>query len=239
MTLVDGPASSDPAVTYMSYLKINELLALQEPRSDGPEHDELLFIIIHQSYELWFKSLLHELRQAQRTLESGNTHLSLGLLGRVRTIMKTLVGQVDILETMTPLQFNTFRDRLAAASGFQSRQFRELEALLGGRAPEDNGLWQSVMKYLEFRKHVPSPVEHGVNAMLVNVYRIDPESALLLERLVDIDEGLQEWRYRHVKMVERTIGTKMGTGGSSGAEYLASTLFKPVFPELWQVRSEF
>ena len=239
MTSAHDPASPDAAVTYMSYLKVDELLTLQEPLSAGPEHDELLFIIIHQSYELWFKSLLHELQQAKRTLEAGNTHLSLGLLGRVRTIMKTLVGQVDILETMTPLQFNTFRDRLAAASGFQSRQFRELEAILGGRTPEHNGLWQSVIHYLASRQHVPSADEHGVNAMLIDVYRNDPEAALLLERLVDIDEGLQEWRYRHVKMVERTIGTKMGTGGSSGAQYLASTLFKPVFPELWQVRSEF
>lgn len=239
MTSALDPALSDAAITYTSYLKIDELLTLQEPLSAGPEHDELLFIIIHQSYELWFKSLLHELRQAKVTLEAGDTHLSLGLLGRVRTIMKTLVGQVDILETMTPLQFNTFRDRLAAASGFQSRQFRQLESVLGGREPAQNGLWQSVLQYLALRNHVANADQHGVNVMLVDVYRNDPEAALLLERLVDIDEGLQEWRYRHVKMVERTIGTKMGTGGSSGAQYLASTLFKPVFPELWQVRTEF
>lgn len=239
MTSALDPALSDAAITYTSYLKIDELLTLQEPLSAGPEHDELLFIIIHQSYELWFKSLLHELRQAQFTLESGDTHLSLGLLGRVRTIMKTLVGQVDILETMTPLQFNTFRDRLDAASGFQSRQFRQLESILGGRESAQNGLWQSVLQYLALRKYLPKADQHGVNEMLVDVYRNDPEATLLLERLVDIDEGLQEWRYRHVKMVERTIGTKMGTGGSSGAQYLASTLFKPVFPELWQIRSEF
>jgi tryptophan 2,3-dioxygenase len=239
MTSERDPALPDAAVTYMSYLKIDELLTLQEPLSSGPEHDELLFIIIHQSYELWFKSLLHELRQAKRTLEMGDTHLSLGLLGRVRTILKTLVGQVDILETMTPLQFNTFRDRLAAASGFQSRQFRQLESILGGREPKDDGLWQSVMLYLASRRHVPGNASRGVNDMLVSVYRHDPEASLLLERLVDIDEGLQEWRYRHVKMVERTIGTKMGTGGSMGVEYLATTLFKPVFPELWQVRAEF
>ncbi len=102
-----------------------------------------------------------------------------------------------------------------------------------------NGLWQSLIEYLASREHVSGADQHGVNAILIDVYRNDPEAALLLERLVDIDEGLQEWRYRHVKMVERTIGTKMGTGGSSGAQYLASTLFKPVFPELWQVRSEF
>ena len=239
MTPGDDPALSDAAVTYVSYLKIDELLALQDPLSSGPEHDELLFIIIHQTYELWFKSLLHELSQAQVTLEAGDSHLSLGLLGRVRTILKTLVGQVDILETMTPLQFNTFRDRLDAASGFQSRQFRQLESLLGGRAPEQNGLWGSVIKYLASRKHVPAADTSGVNDMLIDVYRNDPEASLVLERLVDIDEGLQEWRYRHVKMVERTIGAKPGTGGSSGAQYLATTLFKPVFPELWEVRSKF
>ncbi len=239
MTPGDDPALSDAAVTYVSYLKIDELLALQEPLSSGPEHDELLFIIIHQTYELWFKSLLHELHQAKITLESGDSHISLGLLGRVRTILKTLVGQVDILETMTPLQFNTFRDRLDAASGFQSRQFRQLESLLGGRAPEQNGLWGSVIKYLASRQHVPAAGQRGLNDMLIDVYRNDPEASLVLERLVDIDEGLQEWRYRHVKMVERTIGAKPGTGGSSGAQYLATTLFKPVFPELWEVRSEF
>lgn len=235
----NDPGSSDAAVTYTSYLKIDEILKLQSPLSDGPEHDELLFIIIHQTYELWFKSLLHEMSQAQRTLESGDTHLSLGLLGRVRTIMKTLVGQVDILETMTPLQFNTFRDRLDAASGFQSAQFRKIEALLGGRTQEQNGIWYSLLKYLASRKHIAAPGERAMDVMLINVYRNDPEAAMMLERLVDIDEGLQEWRYRHVKMVERTIGAKMGTGGSSGAAYLASTLFRPVFPELWRVRSEF
>jgi len=206
--------SPDAAVTYTSYLKIDEILKLQSPLSDGPEHDELLFIIIHQTYELWFKSLLHEMSQAQRTLESGDTHLSLGLLGRVRTIMKTLVVQVDILETMTPLQFSTFRDRLDAASGFQSAQFRKIEAMLSGRAPDQHGIWHSLLNYLASRKHIAAPGEQAMNEMLINVYR-------------------------HVKMVERTIGAKMGTGGSSGAAYLASTLFKPVFPELWRVRSEF
>ena len=123
----------DKAVTYTSYLKVDELLALQQPLSDGPEHDELLFITIHQVYELWFKQVLHECSALQATLESGNTHRSLALLGRVRTIMKTCVAQLDILETMTPLQFNSFRGRLSSASGFQSAQFRELEAVLGRR----------------------------------------------------------------------------------------------------------
>ncbi len=125
----------EPSLTYSSYLKIDELLQLQTPRSTGPEHDEMLFIIVHQTYELWFKCVLHELSRAQQLLELGDTHASLPVLGRVRTIFKVLVSQVDILETMTPLQFNSFRDRLEAASGFQSVQFRELEAVLGRRDP--------------------------------------------------------------------------------------------------------
>ena len=105
----------DAALTYSSYLKVDELLKLQQPLSDGPEHDELLFIVIHQTYELWFKELIHEFKAAQRSLEAGDTHYSLSILGRIRTIMKICVAQIDILETMTPLQFNSFRDRLGAS----------------------------------------------------------------------------------------------------------------------------
>ena len=125
------------AVTYASYLALEELLAAQRPLSrdaDGrPEHDELLFIVIHQVYELWFKQLLHELTEVQRTLEAGDTDTTLHLLNRVLKILKTLVAQIDVLETMTPLQFTSFRDRLESASGFQSAQFREIEAILGRR----------------------------------------------------------------------------------------------------------
>ena len=261
----------DRALTYASYLKVDELLTLQEPRSLGPEHDELLFIIIHQTYELWFTSLLHELALTQRLLEASDTFSSLATLGRVRTILKVLVSQVDILETMTPLQFNSFRDRLDQASGFQSGQFRELEAVFGRRddsvlAPFANhpkmlervtaamsrpSLWDSTLRYLHSRGHeiphvviernVRSPYvsQPDVTAIVATAYRTDPEAALVLERLLDIDEGLQEWRYRHLKMVERTIGIKPGTGGSSGAQYLASTLFSPVFADLWNARQLF
>jgi tryptophan 2,3-dioxygenase len=127
------------AITYASYLGLEELLAAQRPASRGrdgePEHDELLFIVIHQVYELWFKQLLHELTEVQRTLEGGDTDTTLHLLNRVLKILKTLVAQVDVLETMTPLQFLSFRDRLESASGFQSAQFREVEAVLGKREP--------------------------------------------------------------------------------------------------------
>ena len=259
----------DPALTYTSYLAIDELLALQRPLSEGPEHDEMLFIIIHQSYELWFKQLIHELLAAQIALEAGETHRSLALLGRIRTIMKVCVAQIDILETMTPLQFNSFRSYLSSSSGFQSAQFRKVEAILGRRdsamadhLPENvqneialitnrNSVWDSLLVYISKRGHlIPADVlardksaaymaNPAVQDVLLDVHRTDHESASVCERLLDIDEGLQEWRYRHVKMVERTIGAKMGTGGSAGVKYLASTLFNPVFVDLWEIRSRF
>jgi tryptophan 2,3-dioxygenase len=271
----------DKHVSYISYLKVDELLTLQQPLSDGPEHDELLFITIHQVYELWFKQILHEVAAAQKSLTAGDTHRSLALLGRVRTIMKTCVSQLDILETMTPLQFNSFRARLTSASGFQSAQFRELEALLGRRdhagesADKGSGmgmaehlipgseararveaamlrpsLWDSALHYFNSRMAMPESVlqrdvakswepNEEVQQVLIELHKSDPEASMVAESLVDFDEGLQEWRYRHVKMVERTIGRKMGSGGSSGAGYLASTLFNPVFPDLWAIRSQF
>ncbi len=271
----------DKHVTYISYLKVDELLKLQQPLSDGPEHDELLFITIHQVYELWFKQILHELSALQVALEAGNSHRSMALLGRVRTIMKTCVSQLDILETMTPLQFNSFRSRLSSASGFQSAQFRELEAVLGRRdnegaeADKSSGMgmaehlipgsparsrveqamsrrsvWDSALHYFNSRQPLPQEVldrdvtkawtpDEAVQAVLVEIHRLDPEAAMIGEAMVDLDEGLQEWRYRHVKMVERTIGRKMGTGGSAGVGYLSSTLFNPVFPDLWAIRSKF
>ena len=259
----------ESALTYNSYLAVDDLLQLQKPLSDGPEHDEMLFIIIHQTYELWFKQLIHEFQQAQRALESGDTHYALSILGRIRTIMKVCVAQVDILETMTPLQFNAFRGYLSSSSGFQSAQFRKVEAILGrrdsrmaGHLPPDiqaeiteitsgNSIWDSFLDYLTQRgysfpadvvgrdKSVAYVSNPAVQDVLLTVHRKDPESAMVSERLVDIDEGIQEWRYRHVKMVERTIGHKMGTGGSSGVEYLASTLFNPVFKDLWEIRSRF
>ena len=259
----------DPALTYSSYLAIDELLQLQRPLSDGPEHDEMLFIVIHQTYELWFKQLQHELFGVQKTLEAGDTYASLAILGRIRTILKTCVSQVDILETMTPLQFNSFRGRLSSSSGFQSAQFREVEAILGRRDSKmaghlppqaqaeialitnERSLWDSTLAYLAKRGHgiaerylkrdfnIAYEPNQDVQDILVLVHNNDPESAMICERLVDIDEGLQEWRYRHVKMVERTIGHKSGSGGSSGVNYLASTLFHPVFPDLWAVRDRF
>ena len=161
---------SDKAITYISYLKVDELLELQQPESDG-EHDEMLFIIIHQTYELWFKQLIHEFQEAQCAMEAGDSHYSLAILGRIRTILKVCVTQIDILETMTPLQFNAFRSYLSSSSGFQSAQFRMVEALLGrrdsrmaGHLPPDiqeqiksitsrNSVWDSAIAYIDKRGH--------------------------------------------------------------------------------------
>src|SRR5262245_19330162 len=127
---------SSPAVTYASYLKLDELLSLQQPRSTGPEHDEMLFIVIHQIYELWFKELLHEFDRVRALLERDEPHRVQHALKRILTILKVMVGQIDVLETMTPLEFLSFRARLEAASGFQSDQFRQIEFVLGLKSEE-------------------------------------------------------------------------------------------------------
>ena len=264
-------SQGDPqAITYGSYLRLEELLGLQKPRAEGEvEHDEMLFIVIHQVYELWFKEVRHELEHLQRSLEAGDGPTALDTFKRILTILKTLVGQVDVLETMTPVSFSSFRSRLDSASGFQSAQFREVEFLLGAKReamvrhhPEGSRgrerleelldrrtLWDSFLRFLAERGYpVPEedlardlrrPVEASaeIQEILLAVYRGDHLARQVCERMVDLDEGLQEWRYRHVKMVERTIGTKTGTGGSAGAEYLRKTLFQPLFPDLWEVRS--
>jgi len=224
---VKGDDGERPALTYGRYLGLDQLLGAQHPLSD--EHDELLFIVVHQVYELWFKQLLHELAHLQGQLEAGDGAHALRTLKRVLTILKVVVAQIDVLETMTPRQFLSFRARLDAASGFQSAQFRQLEAVVGPP------LFGSFVVYMRLRGfHV---VDDDVQPALLDVYSRDGEPAQIAERLVDLDEGLQEWRYRHVKMVERTIGDKSGTGGSTGVEYLRSTLFRPAFPDLWAIRT--
>ena len=257
------------AVTYSSYLKLDELLSLQKPLSDGPEHDETLFIVIHQVYELWFKQLLHEIDYLMALLERKDATRSQHTLKRILTILKVVVAQIDVLETMTPLEFLSFRARLESGSGFQSYQFRELEFILGGKNPaalerypaetevrlklerrlREPTLWDAFLAFLSAKGHaiprealtrdVTKPLEPmpALHPVLIDIYRRDPVLASLCERLVDLDEGVQEWRYRHVKMVQRTIGTKMGTGGSAGAAYLMSTLNKPYFPDLWEIRA--
>jgi len=255
--------------TYNSYLRIDELLNLQTLASDPQEHDETLFIVIHQVYELWFKQVIHECALLQKAFEDNNRPLALATLHRILTILKTLVSQVDILETMTPVSFSSFRYRLDTASGFQSTQFREIETVLGHRRPgaffhipEDSearrrledlqkkpSVYDSFLRFLSFNGHPipedvlsrdpvgPPPEDERVQKILIDIYHHHPLDRDVCERLVDLDEGLQEWRYRHVKMVQRTIGVKMGTGGSPGAKYLETTLSKPLFPDLWTIRA--
>ncbi|HET9441871.1 MAG TPA: tryptophan 2,3-dioxygenase family protein [Acidimicrobiales bacterium] len=220
----------DPALTYSRYLALDEVLSAQRPLSD--EHDELLFIVVHQVYELWFKQLLHELAHLRARLQGGDTAHALHTLKRVLTILKVVVAQIDVLETMTPRQFTGFRARLESSSGFQSVQFRQLEAMVGPP------LFGAFLTYLAGQGYRHDGDGDGaVEEAILAAYRDDGEPAQVAERLVDLDEGLQEWRYRHVKMVERTIGDKPGTGGSTGVDYLRRTLFRPAFPHLWAVRS--
>lgn len=258
------------ALNYGSYLRVDELLQLQTPRSRGPEHDELLFIIIHQIYELWFKELLHEIEYLQKLLCGNDAGRAAHTTRRILAILKTVVAQLDVLETLTPLEFNSFRGFLDSASGFQSTQFRELEFILGYKREnvmshmadveealqrlrkryEQSTLWDAFLQYLamngyaippeQLQRDVTRPVQASpeIQAQLVEVYRHNPTVSNVCENLIDIDEGLQEWRYRHMKMVERTIGAKAGTGGSPGAAYLSTTL-KPFFPDLWAIRSQF
>ena len=246
---------ADPAVTYTRYLQLDELLDLQRLRTaegGDPEHDEMLFIVIHQVYELWFKQILWELDHVVELLDADDRARAAHGLHRVLRILKVLVGQLDVLETMTPLEFLSFRDRLESASGFQSVQFRDLEALLGlidagGREPDPRvaarlerpTIWHALLAHLARSGHadVDPADDEAVRRLLVGVYRDDASGGELLERFVDLDEGLQEWRYRHMQMVRRTIGAKVGTGGSSGAEYLATTI-RQAFPHLWSIRAE-
>jgi tryptophan 2,3-dioxygenase len=247
-------------VTYSSYLRLPELLSCQSPATD--RHDELLFVIIHQVYELWFKQILHEAALLQTRLEQGQAPGALHTARRIAKILKTIVGQLDVLETMTPRQFAAFRPQLGSSSGFQSDQFREIEAVLGRRdLPADDprtaaamarpSVFDSLLRFLAVSGYdVPEPAlqrdpaqpwpggDPSILEMLETVYADDETAAAeVCEALVDIDEGIQEWRYRHVKMVERIIGARAGTGGSAGAQYLRSTLFRPAFPDLWDVRS--
>jgi len=258
-------------LTYATYLKLQELLRLQEPLSDPEEHDELLFIVIHQVYELWFKLLLYEFDKIKGDFSKNDLFGAIGSFKRVRTVMKTLVGQLDILETMTPISFSGFRERLETASGFQSVQFRELEFLLGHKRPEmlkthdpkspgyaalekrlrERSLIDHFYGFLEQRgASIPAEIkkrdvtlpaipDEEVQEGIHRLYLQQPEVAILFELMTDFDEGQQEWRYRHVKVTERTIGNKVGTGGSSGLDFLKQTLFRPIFPDLWAVRRRF
>ncbi len=247
-------------LSYGSYLRLESLLAQQVPMTSPPAHDELLFITIHQVYELWFQQLLHELTAVRDAMLDGRLWWARHLLHRVHVVEGVLVEQVAILETMTPQDFLEFRSALAPASGFQSVQFRELEFLSGAKDASvlarlrdlsddervrlerrlvEPTLWDAFLVVLN-HAGLDTDGEEAVRASLLTVARdraTYDEIWELSERLMDHDEMAARWRARHVMMVERQIGTKSGTGGSTGAPYLRSRLGLHYFPQLWELRS--
>ena len=270
------PPRDEPRLTYGGYLKIRELISLQHLLSDPPQHDEMLFIIIHQVYELWFKELLHELDTIIERLNDDAPLAAHRLVRRCIEIERVLVDQIAVLETMMPTDFLAFRDHLMPASGFQSSQFREIECASGlkdARFLKNYDSGSPERAKLEARLSQPSLVdafysllrrrgfdlpevstasgEHPASherekaeqqriSELKRLYQNAEkhyELFLLTESLIEYDEMFSMWRLRHVKMVERMIGSKTGTGGSEGAAYLKRTVERTFFPELWELRS--
>ena len=247
-------------MTYADYLKLDQLLTAQQPLSDL--HDEMLFIVIHQTKELWMKELLHELRFAIRLVEADRFAEAYKAMSRISRIQAVMTLSWDVLSTLTPVDYLKFRDVLGTSSGFQSAQFREIEFRLGLKEPNfvnhyDEGSRERAA--LEQALEEPSLREAAVGALeragfdlgdrsvealaaaWLEVYK-DAERWFdlyeLAEKLVDIDDALAAWRHKHVLTVERIIGNKPGTGGSAGAPYLRATLEKRVFPELWSLRTQ-
>ena len=246
-------------LTYGSYLRVPELLAQQVPQVVPPAHDELLFITVHQAYELWFQQLLHELTAVRDAMTTRHLWRARQLLRRAHVIERLLVSQIDVLETMTPQDFLEFRAALAPASGFQSVQFRELEFLSGAKDPgflarfrslteaersrldrrlAEPSLWDAYLGLLASRG-LPTGDGEQVLAALVEVARdrgSHDDLWQLAEDLLTHDELSGLWRARHVQMVERQIGTKSGTGGSTGAPYLHRRVPMRYYPLLWELR---
>ena len=256
---------TEAKLTYGGYLRVPELLALQSLQSTPGQHDETLFIIIHQVYELWFKQMLHEVDTILTSLERNEVLATVRLLRRCIEIQRVLIAQIAVLETMTPMDFLAFRDHLMPASGFQSAQFRELEFVSGLKSdrflrnfPPQSPEYQQLKARLDgptlgeafdgvlHRRGFPMPPDTDATThqqRLDSLVRLYQESEkhydlfLLAENLIEYDAEFSLWRLRHVKMVERMIGTKPGTGGSAGAAYLKSTVEQRFFPDLWEVRS--
>lgn len=263
-------AETDPALTYARYLRLDELLQQQVPRTDS--HDEALFIVIHQASELWLKLCLHELTAARASIAASDVRPALKMLARVCAIQKQLVHSWDVLGTMTPSDYVSFRDALGTSSGFQSLQYRLIEFILGNKnsahverfrddpaayavlseALVAPGLYDETLRFLKRRGlQIPqSSVERDfsqpyvasreVEAAWLSIYR-DPGSYWDLyelgEKLVDLEDRFQIWRYAHLRTVERIIGRKPGTGGTPGVPYLARVLDQKFFPELFSVRT--
>jgi aminocarboxymuconate-semialdehyde decarboxylase len=262
-------------LTYSSYLKVPELLKLQHPQSSPQHHDELLFIIVHQTYELWFRELLHDLDAVVANLRAAGTnptsrdevYEAARLLRRCTEITRVLVEQFTILETMLPTHFLAFRGKLEPASGFQSEQFRELEFLCGLKdekmlayhrpTPEAHALLERrlrepslhdvffdalrAMGKLQFADSATERERFDARAQaILSLYRDERSNRDWIdvcERLTEFDELVVSWRLRHIQLVERVIGARMGTGGSAGSSYLKHTLDKKFFPELWEART--
>jgi tryptophan 2,3-dioxygenase len=245
-------------LSYGSYLKVPELLSLQSPLSKPAAHDELLFIIVHQAFELWFREMVFELETVRDLMFAGDTHRARHLLTRVHAVERLLIEQLEVIETMSPQDFLQFRTNLSPASGFQSAQFREIE-FLGGlkqrrfldaatdpderarleRRLDEPTLWEAFCALLE-SNGLPMMDDDTRRTSLLKMARDRDAFAdlwYLSEDLLVHDELFSLWRQRHILMVERQIGTKRGTGGSSGAPYLRTTLDKRFFPELWELRS--
>jgi tryptophan 2,3-dioxygenase len=236
-------------LSYGTYLKVSDLLELQNGLSQ--EHDELLFIVAHQVYELWFKVVLFELEASRDRIDADDIFFARHYLHRVHVIERILIEQIEVLETMSPQDFLAFRSKLAPASGFQSVQFREIEFLSGLKEPKYlERLEATTEEKARLRRRLDEPsledafrrlLERRGSPSLPAVFRERERYGDLFdlcEALLDHDEAFAHWRARHVLMVERQIGGKTGTGGSSGAQYLRTTLGKRFYPELWEVRSQ-
>jgi tryptophan 2,3-dioxygenase len=247
-------------ITYADYLKLDQLLSAQQPLSDL--HDEMIFIVIHQTKELWMKELLHELRLAIALVEEDRFAEAYKAMARISRIQAVMTLSWDVLSTLTPVDYLKFRDVLGTSSGFQSEQFREIEFRLGLKesnfleqyepGSRDRAALEAALKEPSLREASLGALERAgfdlgdrsVDAVAkawLQIYR-DAEKWFdlyeLAEKLVDIDDALAAWRHKHVLTVERIIGNKRGTGGSAGAPYLRATLEKRVFPELWSLRTD-
>ncbi|MDQ3479815.1 MAG: tryptophan 2,3-dioxygenase family protein [Actinomycetota bacterium] len=253
--------SGSAKLTYGSYLQLPRLLTSQRLESQPPAHDELLFITIHQVYELWFQQLLHEAETVREAMFTDQVWLAKHLLKRIHVIERVLIEQIDVLETMTPQDFLAFRQHLSPASGFQSVQFRELEFVSGAKDPsfvrrfqgltedettrlhrrlDEPSLWDAFLAFLDSRG-LPVGSETEVRqSLLAAAHDRDRYFDVweLAEALIQHDQLAIAWRARHVTMVERVIGTKSGTGGSAGGAYLRSRLPLRYYPLLWDLRSE-
>jgi tryptophan 2,3-dioxygenase len=246
-------------LSYNKYLKVRELIDLQETLSEPASHDELLFIIIHQTYELWFKQLLHELDATIEWVKEGRLFRANHSLRSVISIERILVTQIHLLETMAPIGFLEFRDKLNPASGFQSMQFRELEFVSGAKDErilnsfkndkfaferlskryDDPSLADEFWNLLERNELDTSSSESRVSSIVEILTHPEKYADLyiLQDLLIEHDELIIAWRYNHIQMVERMLGMKRGTGGSEGVGYLMTTLNKKFFPELWEART--